>query len=272
VPAVAGRGLGWKKDKPKAPGETPDRLARHKLAAVMPPPAASNQPDILSVIDQKAMGSCVVQSATQNYRANLAHRGIVSPLGSRLFLYYLARAYDHDTANDDGTFLRNAFQALTKFGLPPEDAWPYDDDTRPGAPFSRLPPISAFRAAYDQSAQMATPRYFRIDTEGEERVLDVKRAIAAGHCVSWGTSVSNDFCNDDLGTAPLVPPIGKSIAGGHALLIAGYSGDVFDVVNSWSDSWGSKGWCRMDASYLTWQESSDFWIVDTAPEFSPEVA
>jgi C1A family cysteine protease len=273
MPAVAGRGLGWKKDPPKAPGQTPDRLARGRLGLAPPPPSASCRHLILDILDQGQLSSCVANAGMQALRASQVRQGAVNPpLGSRLWAYYFARAYDHDTENDDGTFLRNFFQAVVKFGFPPESAWPYSDDSGPAGRFREKPPFSLLREAADQSAMMSTPRYERINTEGTERILDVKRAIAAGHVVCFGTEVSLRFTSDDLGRGPILPPIGEQIAGGHALAIAGYDRDGFDVVNSWSESWGDRGWCRFSDAYISWNASDDFWLVDTAPEFSEEVA
>lgn len=271
MPAVAGRGLGWKKDPPKAPNETPDRLARRRLGLAPPPPSASCRHLIVDILDQGQLGSCVANAGMQALRASQVRQGAVNPpLGSRLFGYYLARAYDHDTANDDGTFARNFFQAVTKFGFPPETAWPYSDDSGPGSRFRQMPPIEAFREAIDQSAKMAVPSYERIDTTGAERILDVKRAIAAGHLVCFGTTVSTAFCNGDLGTGPIKPPIGLPAAGGHEMVFAEYDPDGVGVVNSWSKDFGDGGWVRFSWDYVAWEATDDLWIVTTAPEFSDE--
>lgn len=260
------RSLGWKKDRPKAPGETPDRLARAKLSADPPPPAASCLPLISDILDQGHLGSCTANAVAQAIRAAMNRLGVFEPaLASRLFLYFLARAYDHDTANDDGTFIRNVLQAAVKWGFPPESVWPYSDDASEGAPFRKMPGISVFMEAIDQSKKMGAAEYYRIDSQGQDRIDDVKRAIAAGHCVVFGTDVSDDFCSNQLGAGPIPPPIGKSIAGGHALTIAGYDAAGVDIVNSWGTGWGASGLCRFSWDYITWDHTDDLWIVSIVP-------
>lgn len=263
------RRFGWKKDPAKLPGETPDRLAGPKLRALPPPPlSASCAQFILDILDQGQLGSCTCNAFAQALRAAMIRAGAQAPeLVARLFLYFLARAYDHDTANDDGTFLRNVAQAAVKYGFPEEHVWPYSDDSGPDAPFRKMPPISAFWAAIDRSARFSKPQYFRIESYGAQRIEDVKRAIAAGHCIAFGTDVSEDFSAGNLGTGPIPPPVGLPIAGGHALTIAGYDAEGVDVVNSWGDSWGNKGWCRFSWDYITWDKTDDLWIVEVSPLF-----
>jgi len=263
------RRLGWKKDPAKLAGETPDRPAAPKLRALPPPPvSASCAQYILDILDQGQLGSCTCNAFAQALRAAMVRAGAKSPEpAARLFLYFLARAYDHDTANDDGTFLRNVAQAAVKYGFPEEKFWPYSDASGPGAPFSKMPSISAFWAAIDRSARFSKPQYFRIESTGAQRIDDVKRAIAAGYCIAFGTDVSEDFCNGNLGTGPIPPPVALPIAGGHAMTIAGYDAAGVDVVNSWGDSWGNKGWCRFSWDYITWAKTDDMWIVEVAPLF-----
>jgi C1A family cysteine protease len=257
----AGRGLGWKRSGPK-PG---DASARHLIRAGQVPTAATCRPQILTILDQGQLGSCVANATAQACRASMVRQGAQNPpIGSRLWLYYLARAFDHDTANDDGTFGRNAFMALVQFGLPPETLWPYSDQ---GIQFTLEPSVSAFSAAFDQSA-VSNPRYYRIDESGAARVDAVKAAIAAGHCVVFGTSVSEQFTSQDPGGTIIQPPVGIPIAGGHELLIAEYDESSFGIVNSWGDQWGQGGWCRFAPSYIESDMTDDLWVVDTTPVYS----
>ncbi len=168
---------------------------------------------------------------------------------------------------DDGTFLRNVAQAAVKYGFPVEHVWPYSDDSSPGAPFTKMPSIAAFSAAIDRSAKFSKPVYMRIESTGAQRIEDVKRAIAAGYCIAFGTDVSEDFCNNNLGTGPIQPPVAQPIAGGHALCIAGYDSDGFDIVNSWGSDWGNNGWCRFSTDYISWDKTDDLWIVEVSPLF-----
>lgn len=267
--AFVPRGFGWKKDPVKKPGDKPDISAKPRLGVAPPPKSATCRPNIISVLNQGGMGSCTANAFAQAARVSMLHQGAKNPpLGSRLFLYYLARAYDHDTNNDDGTFLRNICQAAVKFGLPPEQYWPYDDLTEGDkAPFRNMPKFDAFSKAFDRHVGTV---YNRIDSSGVARLDDIRRAIAAGHCVIFGTQVSTDFASGRLGSGPILPPINKPIAGGHALCIAEYDETSFGIVNSWGIDWGNMGWCKFSPDYLSWAESDDFWIINVTPKFDDQ--
>jgi intein/homing endonuclease len=222
-----------------------------------------------------AVHNCVGNGSMQAVRASQVRQGAVNPpLGSRLWTYYMGRALDHDTANDDGTQIRNAFTAISRLGFPPETLWPYSDDsTSPNAPFRTMPSTEAYDGAYDQRATGNTVAYYRLDDGDVTRVQDVQRAIAAGYVVVFGTNVSQNFCQGNLGTGPIAPPIGLQIAGGHCMCLAEYdtspSGIVtFGVVNSWGSSFGNGGWVEFSSDYVAWSATNDLWICEYAPLFA----
>jgi C1A family cysteine protease len=254
--------LGWFRDPPKLPGQRPDLDAEELLSAKIrvPPPFASNRHLILTVLDQGQLGSCVANAITQAVRASHVRQGVEHPrIASRLFGYYLSRAYHHATQIDDGTYLRTYFQALDKFGFCPETAWPYDVSR-----FADMPSGAAFRAGFDQHSPTI---YRRISTAGATRSDDIKRALAAGYLVCFGTLVSEEFLGLNNYHA-VEAPIGKSIAGGHALCAVGYDGDVFEICNSWGFEWNDGGYCWFDRSYMEWEETTDLWIVEQSPRYS----
>lgn len=255
-------GLGWIPDKPKRPGEPPDHDAGPLLAAAAPPPpAASNRRFIVDVLDQGQLGSCVANAVMQAVRASHVKQGVPGPrLGSRLYGYWCSRAFEHQTATDGGTYLRDFFRGLNKFGFCPEAAWPYDVER-----FADMPPAAAFRAAFDQRSPTV---YKSIVNAGNQRLDPIKRAVAAGYLVAFGTLVSEAFVREALPRAPLPPPEGQPIAGGHAMCVVGYDGDTFEVVNSWGPRWGDGGFCRFSADYMAWGQTQDLWIVSQAPEYS----
>lgn len=255
--------LGWLPDPFKRPDEAPDFDAEALLGATVPPLAYSNRGLVLDILDQGALNSCVANAGFQAVRASHVRQGVREPkLGSRLFGYYCSRAYHHATARDGGTHLRTFFQALNKFGLCAEDVWPYKDLSRN---FKRMPPTKAFMAAFDQRSPTT---YRRIYDEDAERVVAIKRALAAGFLVVFGTDVSQAFLKLQGATEPLDPPIGEPMAGGHAMCITGYDGDAFEIVNSWGSAWADGGFCRFSADYLAWSNTRDIWIVEHSPRFS----
>ncbi len=253
--------LGWLPDRPKAPGEAPDHDALPLLAAAPVPPAASNRRLIVDVLDQGQLGSCVANAIMQAVRASHVAQGVMAPrLGSRLYSYWWSRAYEHTTKNDAGTYLRDFFRGLNKGGFCPESKWPYDVKR-----FAEMPPSAAFRAAFDQHSPTV---YKVINTGSYQRLPVIKAAVAAGYLVCFGTLVSEAFVNDPLPAAPLPPPEGQAIVGGHALCVVGYDGDVFEVLNSWGAGWGEGGYCRFSGDYMAWGQTQDLWLVAKAPEYS----
>lgn len=279
---TSGRRLGWKPDRPKKLGEKPDLSASAVLTGVSVPSEASEVRLIAEILDQGALGSCTANAGFQAIRGShvqqLAAARIkegmeesdayfrarrLSVLGSRLFGYYFERAFEHTTGWDSGGYLRDFFRACNRFGFPPEELWPYSDDLE--GPFTRLPSQRAIQAAYDQRSPTV---YRRITSDGYERVDDIKRAIAAGYLVCFGTDVDDDFCNDEFDPEHPISPPGQNIAGGHAMVVAGYRGDSFLIPNSWGLDWGMFGWCNFSADYMAHPMTRDLWIVEHAPRYS----
>ena len=258
-----GRKLGYRRDPRKAPGETLDRDAKVKLRSGPVPASSDNSKLLVDILDQGNLGSCVANGCFQAIRGSHVKQGVENPvLGSRLYGYWFARSYTHDTASDSGTFLRNFFAAINKFGFPPESLWPYYDDDHS---FAIQPNTAAVKAAFDQHAPT---EYSRIYSTGGDRIDDIKRALGAGFLVPFGTLVSTAFTETSPDTTPIMPPIGLSIAGGHCMVIVDHVGNIFRICNSWSKNWGVAGCCYFDAEYLEWDQTDDLWIVESAPRFS----
>ena len=78
------------------------------------------------VKDQGNLGSCAANAAVSlvEYFEQRAFGKSVAP--SRLFLYKTARTLMHQTG-DSGTFMRSMMGAMTLFGVPPEEYWPYNE-------------------------------------------------------------------------------------------------------------------------------------------------
>ena len=270
------RKFGWIKDAP----DTRDKSFSARLAALRPlglPTSASLRSFVAAVLDQGGLGSCVANAGPQAIRMShvrqlsaskpVAQARLASMLPSRLWGYYLARTYDHETAIDGGTTLRNFFKAVAEWGFPPEELWPYSDDQGKDAPFKKMPRKAAWRAAKDQEGSVA---YHRIYEMGSSRIDAVKQAISQGFPVTFGIEVTEAFAENQFDPkAPLdAPGLGDPVAGGHAMTIVGYSPSGFDIVNSWGTGWGDNGYFLASNDFLLACE--DLWAVETAPLYSED--
>jgi len=260
VEAFQQRGRGYVPDRRHLFG-LPVRDAAPKLAALPAPPESSMVVDagVVDVIDQGGAPFCFANAPAQALRTCQVLRGVVSPrLASRLFLVYLTHAIEGDPTAFDGAMIGDVMTVLEKLGFPPETSWPYSD-ANPG-PFSVKPPTEAFREAYDRIAPFD---YARILSVGDQRITDIKTALAAGHPVVFGTQVTEAFCQGEMAPDFVVDAPGPDdpIAGGHALMLSGYQGDNFRVVNSWGPGWADGGKCWFTGAYLKSPDTEDCWIM-----------
>src|SRR6185436_8424641 len=136
--------------------------------------------------DQRSLGSCTANAGAGiveyfERRAFGTHIDL-----SRLFLYKATRDLLHWTG-DTGAYIRTTMQALTVFGVPPEEYWPYNIgnfDTEP----------SAFCYAFAQNYQAIS--YFRHDSLGitpANLLANIKAWIAAGIPAMFGFTCYNSL-------------------------------------------------------------------------------
>lgn len=230
------------------------------IEASDPPHKASLRRWSPAVLDQRSLNSCVAHAVAYAIGTCHAHAGVEHPeLLSRLFVYWNSRSYHGDANNDDGTYLRTALKSVNKIGFCPEAVWPYDERA-----VREQPPHEAYREAIDQRIVAG---YFRIDSTGEQRVRDVKRAIAAGFPVVFGTGVSEQFTNALPGDS-YGPPEQSAVVGGHAMCVLEYEGGVMRGPQSWGESYGDDGWFCIVDSYLEWEWTRDIWAIKAAPPFA----
>ena len=228
---------------------------------------------LVTVLNQLNLGSCVLNAIAQAIHAEQVRTGAPpsTEFMSRLMAYYCARLEDGNQDADTGTQICTGFDAVSRMGFCPESIWPYQTDW-----FKSKPPMEAVWAAYDQRGQVEL-NYHRLDGPGvskAELLVLVDKALTAGRLVTWGAPVSNAYCSNQLGPDPVLPPIGQPIAGGHAQALCGKNTrkdgkPSYRNVNSWgTDDFGEGGFCDIDPKYITWDETTDLWMVSLAPRFS----
>jgi C1A family cysteine protease len=170
---------------------------------------------------------------------------------SRLALYYLAREIMIPSENhrDAGTYVSNACDALRRFGVCEEKFWPFDESK-----ILVSPPWSVMRKAYLHKINS----FYRINAVADARIDSIIVCLRAGHPVIYGTAIGEEWAKYD-GSKPLTVP--NTIIGKHATVLVGYQNGVFIGENSYGASWGANGFYFMDAEYLKWNVSSDFWML-----------
>lgn len=213
-------------------------------------PGVSLRPHVLSVLDQGPTNSCVAQSVAQALRIQSSVNGSPEALRSRSAIYWNSRAYHGATRRDRGTHIRHAIKALQKFGAPSEGVWPFVPNQ-----VNKRPPPAAYQNGFDARGVRG---YYRIFDAGEAKLLAVKAALAAGRPVVAGWMIDRAFMDDD-GPSIITPPVGP-IVGGHAMVIIGYTGDFFEIVNSWG-GWRDGGFARFTSEFVA--RAIDVWAIDT---------
>ncbi len=212
------------------------------------------------VQDQGDSSSCTGNAVAVAIQARMPRTptGDFAELPSRLFPYYGGRALEHDAEADNGAQLADVIAFVAKHGIPRESVWPFD--------LSKLltrPTLDVFQRALDQALIKGA---HRITTSGSARVVQVKQALALGHPVVWGTEVDAAFM--DLAPHQVWPGLGEDPRGGHAMVLHRFDGDTFWTRSSWTAGFADAGSARISAEAVASKHARDFWIVETAPEYS----
>lgn len=211
------------------------------------------------VYDQGQLGSCTANALAAAVHFDLLNKNTQSksPIfrPSRLFIYYYERSIEGTIGFDSGAQIRDGIKVLASQGVPSEDLWDYDIDN-----FTITPP----QKAITQALKYEAVTYSNIDNSNRALMVN---ALLEGFPITFGIVVYNSFISDQVagnGIVPM-PQKGEPIAGGHAMLIVGYSveHESYIVRNSWGTSWGQSGYCRIPAAYIeNTAYTSDCWIVN----------
>lgn len=257
--------LGYRRDPVKKTGEKPDFSFSQQLK---PRLSVAHPGDVdlrkhTTETHQYSAGSCVGNATADSVEVLNSIEGLPAVQLSRLFIYTLARNLMDtdgdgrgDIDQDDGTYIRLAFDILSRFGVCREDlsiakgGWPYDL-----AKLHVLPSLKAMRAATGHRIHS----YYRIDETGDDRLDEILSALRMNHPVVFGTLINSNF-SQLRSEGPVGPPKGAT-RGGHAMMVCGYlSGKGFLIKNSWGSDWGDGGFCIMTPEYLAWENTWDIWV------------
>jgi C1A family cysteine protease len=266
------KGMGWERDLPDFRDctlETPHirairakskKLQRSVKKAL---PAVDLRQWCSPIEDQGSLGSCTANAGVGllEYYQRRAFGKYLD--GSRIFLYKTTRNLLGWTG-DQGAYLRSTMKAMTLFGVPPEDYWPYHVDR-----FDAEPPAFCYAFASSYKAL----KYYRLDPPGQktQQTLNwLKQNLAASLPAMFGFTVYSSIppVGDGKGEIPF-PESGDKVEGGHAVVAIGYNdakkigkekGAIL-IRNSWGTEWGDKGYGWLPYAYVASGLAVDFWAL-----------
>ena len=231
------------------------------------PASVDLRPWCSPIEDQKTIGSCTAHAGV-GLVEYFERRAFGKHLdASRLFLYKVTRNLLKWTG-DTGAFLRSTMYALTLFGVPPEEYYPYNI-----ADFDKEP--SAFCYAFAQSYQAIS--YYRLDPPGTARdalLARIKTDLSKGLPSMFGFTVYSSISQGNTTGKIPYPTRGERVLGGHAIDAVGYDDNLkikntnpggpettgaLLIRNSWGTGWGSAGYGWLPYKYVLDGLATDWW-------------
>ncbi len=207
-----------------------------------------------AVYDQGQLGSCTANAIGAAFQFLQKKQKIKDFIPSRLFIYYNERVILGTINEDSGAMIRDGIKTMNKQGACMETMWPYKIEM-----FTQKPP----KECYKEALKHQVTSYQRLS----QNLNQLKGCLAAGYPFVFGFTVYDSFMSQAVartGKMPMPDLSKEKVAGGHAVVAAGYDDSLqaFIVRNSWGKGWGKNGYFTMPYAYI--QNSSlcdDFWTM-----------
>lgn len=244
------KGYGWQKSLPD------NRDYYYKVTAPVPLPTLIDlRPKCPPVYDQSSVGSCTANAIGAAYQFKLISQNETAWMPSRLFLYYNERFIENTVNYDSGAQLKDGLKSLNKDGICDEKLWPYKV-----CKYKKKPSKKAYDAAKSNTIEL----YEKIP---DGNLFLMKQCLAKGTPFVFGFTVYESFEGEEIARTGIMPEWNatESIMGGHAVCAVGFDDEkqVMIIRNSWSASWGDKGYFYMPYSYISNPNlASDFWCIN----------
>jgi Papain family cysteine protease len=216
------------------------------MAAAPPVPAAKDLRQAWwKISDQGSTGSCVGWASADGVlrwhfvkAGRLAKTERVAPR----FQWMAAKETDAFTQqpttfiDSDGTSLKAALDIARRYGAVRETVLPFDSGKLYGGD------VKSF---YALAAQLKINAYFNLGTD----LVAWKAWLATNGPIltRLGVDATWDDAPKTKGNLDLYKP--KTVRGGHAVALVGYTADRFIVRNSWGTGWGDKGFAYASSAY-----------------------
>jgi C1A family cysteine protease len=229
-------------------------FAAHPAVAAALPAKVDLRPSCPPVVDQGQLGSCTGNAIANAHLFDQMKQKLASPfLPARLFIYYNERVIEGTVASDSGAQIRDGIKTIAQQGVCPEKMWVYNISK-----FTKKPLTKCYQEALKHTAVS----YQRV----LQSAAQMKGCLAGGYPIVIGFTVYESFESAAVAKSGVVamPATGETVVGGHCVLIVGYDDSTqrFTCMNSWSTTWGQKGFFTIPYAYLTDSNlASDFWTV-----------